>query len=155
MGKKHHPIQKQNTPQTFPKNIPPTQSGSRQMELRQEIHQGPLPHPDILLKYDQIVPRAAERIICMAENQAKHRQALEKAVIESDIRDSRTGLIFGFIIGLVAIISGAICIISGYSIAGGLLGGSAVPALTGVFVYGSRQRRKERESKQKQTAVKS
>jgi hypothetical protein len=90
----------------------------------------------------------------MAEEQAKHPQGLEKVVIESDIKDSKTGLYFGFIIGLVAIISGTICIVYGHSIAGGVLGGSAVPGLTAVFVYGSRQRRREREAKQQQISAK-
>ena len=68
-------------------------------------------------------------------------------MIQSDIRDSRTGLFLGFGTGTVAIICGAYCIAQGYSIAGTIVGGSAVPSLTGVFVYGSRQRRKERENK--------
>ena len=117
--------------------------------LQIEQHQGPLPKPSILHEYDTVVPGAAERIIVMAENQAKHRQELEKVVIQSDIRDGRTGLYLGFIIGVVAIIAGAYCIAQGHSVAGGILGGSAVPGLAAVFVYGSRQRRKERETKQK------
>jgi uncharacterized membrane protein len=89
-------------------------------------------------------------LLLMAETQAKHRQTLEKAVVDADTRDSKLGLFFGFIIGVVAILAGAVCIIYGHSIAGGVLGGSAVPGLTAVFVYGSRQRRKEREAKSQQ-----
>jgi uncharacterized membrane protein len=116
-------------------------------------HQGPLPHPSILQEYDNIVPGAAERIICMAEGQAKHRQELERAVIKSDIEDSKRGLYLGFIIGVVAIIAGTACILQGQTIAGGVMGGSAVPGLAAVFVYGSQQRRKERETKQKQLSA--
>ncbi len=126
----------------------PHQNQSQSLSLKLQHHQGPLPHPSLLQEYNNVVPGAAERIICMAEEQAKHRQELEKAVITSDIRDGKTGLFLGFSIGLVAIIAGAVCIIQGHSVSGGILGGSAVPGLTAVFVYGSRQRRKERESKQ-------
>ena len=83
----------------------------------------------------------------MAETQMKHRQDLEKRVIDSDIGDSRLGLFLGFIVAIVAILAGAYCIVNGHSIAGGILGSSAVPGLVGVFVYGSKQRRKEREAK--------
>lgn len=138
MGKKYRPIQ------------PLTKTQSQSLSLQLQHHQGPLPHPSILQEYNNVVPGAAERIICMAEEQAKHRQELEKAVIQSDIRDGKTGLYLGFTIGVVAIIAGAICIMYGHSISGGVLGGSAVPGLTAVFVYGSRQRKKEREAKQQQ-----
>jgi len=50
-----------------------------------ETFSGPLPHPQILEKYNEVVPDAAERIIAMAENQSKHRQELETKAIESDI----------------------------------------------------------------------
>lgn len=126
----------------------PFQNPSVVQSLQIQQHQGPLPKPSDLHEYDVIVPGAAERIIKMAEDQAKHRQELERDVIRSDIRDGRTGLYLGFIIGLVAIIMGTYCIAQGHSVAGGVLGGSAVPGLTAVFVYGSRMRRKEREIKQ-------
>ena len=145
MGKKkHRPFFPQNTSQQ------PAISQARSVSAEIQYRHGPLPSPKDLDEYDKVIPGAAERIISMAEQQAKHRQGLEKAVIESDIKDSKTGLILGFIIGTIAIISGTVCIIYGHSIAGGVLGGSAVPALTAVFVYGSKQRRKEREAKQKE-----
>ena len=45
--------------------------------------QGPLPPPAILEHYDRIVPGAAARILVMAENQSKHRQVLERRVINT------------------------------------------------------------------------
>lgn len=66
---------------------------------RYENFSGPLPHPEILKKYDEIVTGAAERIIKQAEVQTNHRIQLETKVIDSDIRNSRLGLIFGFIVG--------------------------------------------------------
>ena len=148
MSKKHRSSQLQNRSQQL------STSQNKSLSAGFQFHRGPLPSPKDLDEYDKIVPGAAERIISMAEEQAKHRQGLEKVVIESDIKDSKTGLYFGFIIGLVAIISGTICIVYGHSIAGGVLGGSAVPGLAAVFVYGSRQRRREREAKQQQISAK-
>ena len=108
---------------------------------------GPLPHPADLEHYNRILPGAAERIIAMAEKQSRHRQDLESKVIVSDIISSRLGLIFGFIVGLGGIISGAIIIILSGQIVGGLISFTSLAALVGVFVYGSQQRRKEREQK--------
>ncbi len=112
-----------------------------------ESFSGPLPPPQILEKYNEVVPDAAERIIAMAERQSKHRQQLEAKVIESDIGNSRLGLHYGLIIGLATVIGGAFCIYSGYEIGGTVLGGTGLTGLVGVFVYGSTQRRKEREKR--------
>ncbi len=46
---------------------------------------GPLPPPEILKRFDKVVPCTAERIIKMAEEQSAHRRELEKRVIDSDI----------------------------------------------------------------------
>jgi uncharacterized membrane protein len=39
---------------------------------------GPIPHPELLAQYDQIIPKGADRILKMAERQSEHRQYLEK-----------------------------------------------------------------------------
>ncbi|MBI1739603.1 MAG: DUF2335 domain-containing protein [Acidobacteriales bacterium] len=46
---------------------------------------GPLPHPEDLAKYEQVLPGSADRIIRMAERQAEHRQNLEKTVVLSNV----------------------------------------------------------------------
>ena len=61
---------------------------------------GPLPPPQVLEKYDQIVARSADRIIKMAEEQSQHRRRLESAVVNSEIKNSRMGLHYGLLIGL-------------------------------------------------------
>jgi len=48
------------------------------------IFSGPLPHPDILAKYDQVVPGTAARLIETAQKQGEHRMDLEKTVIKGD-----------------------------------------------------------------------
>src|SRR5438876_1239737 len=65
---------------------------------------GPLPSPQILAAYDQIVPGTAARIIAMAETQAQHRQNLESTVIGGDVRRSWYGLWTGFVIGMAGIV---------------------------------------------------
>ena len=108
-----------------------------------------MPPPEVLVQYNQTVPDAAERIITMAESQSRHRQELESKVIESDIKNSRLGLHYGLIIGLAAVIGGTICITSGYEVGGSIIGGTGLTGLVGVFVYGSRSKRKEREQRYK------
>ncbi len=115
---------------------------------RREMFSGPLPHPEILERYNSIVPGSAQKIIQMAENQSAHRIDIEKKVIGSDIRNSHRGQIFGFIIAITGIISSLILIIRGYTTGGSILGGGTVVSLAAIFVYGARARNRERMKKE-------
>ena len=70
------------------------------------VFQGPLPHPDILAKYNDAVPNGAERILSMAEKNQEHRQALERAVIPAGVRSERIGQVLGFVLYMATLVSG-------------------------------------------------
>jgi len=116
-------------------------------QIQAQVHKGPLPSPEVLFQYNEIVSGAAERILIMAESQANHGQNLELIVVKAGSRDSLLGLIFGLIIGLAGILGGVATIIAGKPEGGAALGITSLASLIGVFVYGSRQRRLEREAK--------
>lgn len=94
-----------------------------QTAIIQEHFSGPLPHPDILEKYEQIVPKAAERILAMAERQADHRQKLERLESKSDVVLSFTGQICALVFVLSTIGGATYCIAKGQPVGGGVLGG--------------------------------
>ena len=70
----------------------PVSDGPRQIGhiLREErLHyQGPLPRPEDFAAYDRVLRGAADRILKMAENQATHRQAMERRALSGDITKS-------------------------------------------------------------------
>lgn len=84
----------------------------------------------------------------MAENQSNHRQKIESKVINTDANNSTLGLVFGLVIGLVGLIGGFLLILNSHEIIGSIFGGGTLISLVSTFVYGSRQRRAERESRQ-------
>lgn len=75
--------------------------------VHQEAYQGPLPHPDLLVKYEEIIPGSAERILSMAEKEQQHRHQLENEVIKKEIAQKGRGLYFGFTLALLIIVVGA------------------------------------------------
>lgn len=113
-------------------------------------HSGPIPDPMTLERYEQILPGAAERILAMAEKQSDHRQSLESIVIKSGSRDSLLGVISAFVIGMTITICGTIVILNGHLWPGTIIGSVGTAGLVGVFIYGTRSARKEREEKNKQ-----
>ena len=92
---------------------------------------GPLPHPDLLIEYNNAVPDAAERILRMAETQAAHRQDIERRVVRSNTLNQAMGTIFAFltIIGALA-------------------------SLVTVFIKGRSAQDRERREKQQALALK-
>lgn len=104
---------------------------------------GPLPPPEALERYNQILPGAADRIIKMAESQHDHRQELEKTAVKANVAAQKTGLWLGFIVAMTAICGGIWLASHGKSGAGVTSIIAALAALVGVFVYGKMQQSKE------------
>jgi uncharacterized membrane protein len=115
-----------------------------------EFSSGPIPDPERLARYNEVLPGAANRIITMAENQAAHRQGLEKKVIHSDNFRATLGVICGLVITLAALACGSYLIINGHDWAGATIIITDLAVLVGVFVYGTQSRREERKTKSQQ-----
>ena len=64
-----------------------TQTDKREQIIVSSQFSGPVPPPDALAKYDDIVPGAAERILQMAENEAAARIRLEENELMARIRN--------------------------------------------------------------------
>jgi uncharacterized membrane protein len=107
-----------------------------QIQASQTQFTGPIPPPEVLIKYNEALPSAAERIVAMAESQLKHRQGLETKVIDSNCKAQQRGPIYGLIVCLAAIGGGVYLIHSGQSVAGlvsiiGAIGGVTIVFITG------------------------
>jgi uncharacterized membrane protein len=122
------------------------QVGNAAMRIQQtemRAFSGPLPHPEDLEKYNQVLPGAADRIIRMAEQQLSHRQSLESKVVDANIKAQRVGTVLGFILALVAIGGGIFLVYVGKEATGIAAIITALAGLTGVFVLGKRKQQKE------------
>jgi uncharacterized membrane protein len=119
-------------------------------QVRSEFS-GPLPHPEILAQYEEILPGAATRIFEMAEEQAHHRRAMEKNSLNLAGRDAMLGILFGFILASMGIIGGILIIILnpnsvGSLITGSALSGSSLLGVVRIFVIGSKDKESENQN---------
>lgn len=110
---------------------------------RSELFLGPIPPPDLLAKYDKIIPNGADRILRLAEQQQNHRHYLEKTVIESDVRRSNKGLLLGFCLVLVLGVGGIYLASQGQSVFGLAIVLGPLAGLATVFVYVRNSRKRE------------
>lgn len=128
----------------MPKRSRKVQVQKSQVQIQIGEHfEGPLPPPDALRSYNEIVPGAADRIIGMAEKQMVHRQQMERRVIFWNTARSFIGQFFAFVLA-GGIAAGAIYILAqGQPIEG--LGALLVDlaALVYVFIKGRQQQHAE------------
>ena len=116
---------------------------NQQVIHQQEVYSGPIPQPDTLQQYDTIIPGAAERILCMAEENARHRREMESAAltaqVEADKRKHREvtrGQLFGITSVLTAFGLAGLALFLGQATVAGTICGVVVVALATVFITG-------------------
>jgi uncharacterized membrane protein len=105
---------------------------------------GPLPPPEILRQYDEIVPGLAERMVQAMEAQTFHRHKLESATVYGNVSAQRTGQYFAGVLALAGVVGTVVLGLAGKQAAAAVLGGSDFVGLAGVFIYGRRSQRQER-----------
>lgn len=103
------------------------------LSVTRHHHKGPLPDPETLRKYDDIIPNGAERIMAMAEREQKQRHGMGR------IREGRAllGVIFAFLLGLSGFGAAAYALFLGQAAASCVVFISTIGAITGTFIYGT------------------
>ena len=119
----------------------------REVRVRSTSWSGPLPAPADLQLFEEIVPGAADRILTLTEKQSEHRMSLERSVVSENLKQSKLGLIAGFVLSAMVIFGGIFLIYLGHDWAGGILISINLVGLAGVFVYGSRSHRAQRRER--------
>lgn len=104
---------------------------------------GPIPPPDILAGYNDIIPDGAERILRMAEKQSDHRILMESTVINRELNQSGRGQNYAVFIVILVLIASFILVYTNHDVAGGVLGAVDLVALASVFVIGKYTQKKD------------
>ncbi|MCB2263853.1 MAG: DUF2335 domain-containing protein [Candidatus Thiosymbion ectosymbiont of Robbea hypermnestra] len=111
---------------------------------------GPLPLPDILQKYDQVLPGLTDRIVRMAEAEGNHRRTQESQALEAEIendhklvdayiKEVRIGQQFAFVIAVVALCLGSYVAVNGGEFAGAVIGAGGLIGIVTAFIQGRRK----------------
>lgn len=130
--------------------VPMVQAGSppnSATAIAASFYSGPIPPPELLESYDRLVPGTAAQILARVEKQSDHRMQLEKLAVKSDVNRANRGLIAAFVLSLAFLVAGARLVHEGHDTAGAAIVGIDIAGLAGAFIYGTSQRKKEREKK--------
>lgn len=115
--------------------------------MHRELRAGPIPDPETLQQYDEVLPGTADRIVKQFEKESEHRQAMENKIVDAQIEHQRLdmaafrrGQVFAFTIAVVGLIGSSIGVYHAHSTgqawAAASIGGVSLATLVGVFIYG-------------------
>lgn len=99
-------------------------------------YEGPLPPPELLIKYNEAHPEAADIILRSFEKEGAHRRRMEAALVGKGIVRSFRGQVFGFIVAMVALLGGVGLLMLDKDIQGYSTIGAGFVALVGAFTVG-------------------
>jgi len=114
---------------------------------------GPIPPPQVLQQYEQIIPGGAERILKMAEKQSDHRMSLERDVVKWNIAKSKGGMITATIITFAALYTAKEIAIHGNPYAASALAALNIVGLIGVALYNANIQKAERNKTRNSSAI--
>lgn|SRR5574342_62050 len=107
-------------------------------------YSGPLPPPAWMRGYDELQPGLADRIMAMAEQQASHRQDIEKKAVAAEISHERLGMVFSFTLTLLMLAGGIVLVALKHNIGGY---GTLVSSIAVLIVSLFKRRGGERKEK--------
>lgn len=108
---------------------------------------GPIPPPEILKGYNDIIDGGANRILIMTEMQLSHRISLEKDVIKQQQKQSGRGQIMGFILAFLCLGSATFLGFTGHDTLAGIIATTTILGLVAVFVLGKIRQEKDLSEK--------
>lgn len=111
------------------------------------MYSGPLPSPQVLKAYGLVQPGLDVKIVDLLIGQTTHRQKLESTVIIGDGNRAWAGIACAFVLSLTTILGGIYLVDKGNKLAGTVISVGSLASLSGVFIYGTNQRKDERRKK--------
>jgi uncharacterized membrane protein len=108
--------------------------------VEQTSFTGPLPPPEMLARYDTLIPNGADRLMRLVESQVSHRHSMESQVVRAQTSLPRLGQMIAAVLAAGFGIIGSILALQGHDWVAGTVFGTTIVGLVTVFVVGRRGR---------------
>lgn len=101
---------------------------------RIEHRSGPMPDGAEMMRYKQVDDSLPGSIVAMAQDEQRHRHAMEKLALEGSLKETRLGQVLGFSIAAFVLILSGVMALAGHPVLAGILAGIDVVGLAAVFL---------------------
>lgn len=119
----------------------------KMVQVQWKAYSGPLPEPEDLDKFNQIIPNGADRIMRMAEKQSEHRMALERLVVQGQQSQSKAGQWLGFATTVLLTVAGFWIALQGNTAVASVIFGTTILGLASVFIAGKFMQKRDLDQK--------
>lgn len=109
-------------------------SAIHQIATRQESWQGPLPPPNQLAQFNEVVPGLAERIVQMAEAEGAHSREVQMRAVRATVRLQHLGQAFAFLLASGAMASSVYLAMNDHDAAAAVLFGGTLATVVLAFL---------------------
>ena len=133
MSSKNNIVNKEEKIKKLQQELNELSKEQRIMLLEQTVqYRGTLPPPKMLKEFDMIIPDGAERIMKMAETEAKERQENNKLLLKYN----SLGLRFAFIVAISVFVMAFILALNRNNVGAGILAGTVLTGVVIAFIKG-------------------
>ena len=133
MSTKNNIVKKEEKIEKLKQELNELPKEQRIMLLQQtDQYRGTLPPPEMLKEFDVIIPDGAERIMKMAETEAKERQENNKLLLKYN----SLGLWFAFIVAISVFVMAFILALNKNNVGAGILAGTVLTGVVIAFIKG-------------------
>ena len=106
------------------------------VQMKSSLYSAPLPPPEFLKLYEEVLPGAAKIIFDMAQAQSNHRIGLEEQTVTTNNKAMLRGQTYGMIIAITALIIAGVLAFYDKVVTSSIIGGSTIIALVSIFIKG-------------------
>lgn len=124
------------------KPLSPTESNPRSITAISvsEFHAGPLPSPEMMARYREVVPELPIILVDLLREQSQHRMSLEQLQTRSAIEHRKEGQRYAMLAVVLSLTSVTILGIYGNPWTAGIVGALEISAMVGWFIRGAGKR---------------
>lgn len=116
------------------------------LQIEKNHHEGPIPSPQALSEYEEVLPGIADRIMSMAEKNAEHLRKKEQSLVDNHYQDKTSGRRYGFTLILIAFLVTWIAIERNMPYLAALIGGTTVLGIATIFILGKKANTKHNDN---------
>lgn len=95
-----------------------------------------VPPSEVIKGYLDFYPDAAQKFFIWAEEESRHRREMDRALVMSQIEDSRRGINYGMLVSLAGLVLAGFAVYMHEPWAASIVGGGTIVSLARAFIVG-------------------
>jgi uncharacterized membrane protein len=115
----------------------------------QTVHQGIIPDPEELAKFNDATPNGADRILKLVENEQRHKIEMDSKLLELQSKQNARGQLYSVVsIAIIMLSTTLVGIYGDPAVAGGLLGLSTLGGIARIWNKRNKSNKKAQEDEE-------